>query len=383
MRRAYLDHNATTPLRPEARARWLEVADALGGNPSSLHAEGRRARDVLDRAREQAAAALGAHEDEIVFTSGATEANNLALRGALACAPGGALVVSAIEHSSVLETARALHAAGHPLRALPVDAEGRLEPRALRDALAQPALSLVSLHAANNEIGVVYDPPDVAEVVRSTASGRVLLHVDAAQALGRLPVDLARWGADLVSFSAHKVGGPVGCGILWRRRGTRLVPLATGGVHEGGLRAGTEDVAGIAAAAVAIELAAREQPAFAARTSALVRELWHELCVSVPHAVLLGPPLGSRERLPNTLAFRVPHEDGKVLVTRLDLEGVAIGAGSACASGALEPSHVLLALGCDEDEARAGLRVSLGRTTTRDECRLALDAFRKQLARAS
>lgn len=390
MKRVYLDHNATTPLRPEARSLWLAVSQELAGNPSSLHAEGRRARDLVDRARQQVAAALGAHEEEVIFTSGGTEASNIALRGVLAAASApSALATGATEHSAVLETARALEQAGHPLRVLPVDELGRPRLAALAEVLergvadpsgARVGLALVSLQAANNEIGTVVDLPHVAEVLRTSTSGRgVLLHTDAVQALGRLPIELERWGVDLASFSAHKVGGPVGVGILWKRRGVRLVPLTTGGGHEGGLRAGTEDVAGICAAALAVERAVQEQEELARRTRELCTTLWRELAASLPGLRLLGPPVGSGERLPNTLSFLVPGEDGKVLVTRLDLEGVAIGAGSACASGSLEPSHVLLALGCSADEARAGLRVSLGRDTTYDECRVALAAFRKHL----
>lgn len=382
MRRVYLDHNATSPLLPEVRERWLEVSAELAGNPSSLHAEGRRARDLVDRARAQVAGALAVHEDEILFTSGGTEANNLALRGSLAArGKGSGLLTGAIEHSSVLETARALHALGHPVQELGVDAEGRLDTDELRAALARGGVALVSLHTANNEIGVVWELQDVAALIDSTATGRqrALLHTDAVQALGRIPLDLARSGVDLASFSAHKIGGPVGTGILWKRRGLVLVPQLTGGGQEGGQRGGTEDVAGIASAALAVELAVAEQAAFAARARELTLWMWSELCASVPGVRLLGPAVGARERLPNTLSFSVPGEDGKVLVTRMDLEGVALGAGSACASGSLEPSHVLVALGCGADEARAGLRVSLGRTTMRAECRVALEVFRKRL----
>jgi cysteine desulfurase len=322
------------------------------------------------------------HEEEVLFTSGGTEANNLALRGVLAARGNGSgLVTGAIEHSSVLETARALRSLGHPVRELGVDRAGRLDEGELARSLADESVALVSLHAANNEIGVLWDLQRIAATLDSTATGRErpLLHTDAVQALGRIPLELSASGADLASFSVHKVGGPVGTGILWKRRGVQLVPLLTGGDHEGGLRAGTEDVAGIASAALAVELAVAEQERFAAHARELVLWMWSELRASVRGVRLLGPALDARERLPNTLAFSVPGEDGKVLVTRLDLEGIAIGAGSACASGSLEPSHVLVALGCDEDEARAGLRVSLGRDTTREDCRLALEVFRKRL----
>ena len=384
MKRVYLDHNATTPMDPVVRARWLEVQDELVGNPSSLHAGGRWARDLIDRAREQVAGALRVHEEEVIFTSGGTESNNVALRGVMAAqGPEHGLVTSAIEHSSVLETARALADQGHPLSIVPVDDRGCPDFDTLANHVARPETVLVSMHAANNEIGTLFDLQHVADVCSRTAtsSGReIILHTDAVQALGRVPIDPRAWGVNLVSLSAHKVGGPVGVGVLLRTKGTRMHPLLTGGGHEGGLRAGTEDVAGIVSAALAIERAVEQRASFAERTHKMCRTLWHDLCGNVPNARLVGPALDSQERLPNTLAFLVPGEDGKVLITRLDLEGVAVGAGSACASGSLEPSHVLSALGYDEDEARAALRVSLGATTTEEDCRVASDVFQKVFA---
>lgn len=383
MSRVYLDHNATTPLREEARAAWLAVHDTLAGNPSSLHRSGRRARDLVDRSRERVAAALGVHEDEVVFTSGGTESNNLALVGGLGSrGEGRALVTSAVEHSSVLETARALESSGHPLVLVPVDREGMPDPGALARALARPEVGLLSLQAANNEIGSTPDLGAAAELLRARGAGRPFFHSDAVQALGRLPLRLADWGVDLASFSAHKIGGPSGVGVLIRRRGVPLAPLLHGGGQESGSRAGTEDVAGIAAAAVAIELAVREQESFAARTSELAAFLWSELVSKLPGVRLHGPGIERARRLPNTLNIGVEGADGRVLVTRLDLAGLELSAGSACASGSLEPSHVLLALGLSLDDARAGLRLSLGRTSTRGDCVVAVDALCK-LARAS
>jgi cysteine desulfurase len=384
--RVYLDHNATTPLREEARAAWLAAHDGLGGNPSSLHRSGRRARDLAERARARVAAALGVHEDEVIFTSGGTESNNLALAGGLAGHGGAggeaALVTSAVEHSSVLETARALERAGHPLVLIPVDREGLPDPGALSRAVARPEVGLLSLQAANNEIGSTPDLAAAAECLRARGAERPLFHSDAVQALGRLPLRLDDWGVDLASFSAHKVGGPTGIGVLVRRRGVPLAPLFHGGAQEGGLRPGTEDVAGIAAAAVAIELAVSEQESFAGRARELALFLWRELASKLPGVRLHGPGIERARRLPNTLNLGVAGADGRVLVTRLDLAGLAISAGSACASGSLEPSHVLLALGLSLDDARAGLRLSLGRTSTRDDCVLAVDALCK-LARTS
>jgi cysteine desulfurase len=378
--RVYLDHNSTTPLRPEVRERWAEVAHAELGNPSSLHLSGRRARALVDDARAEVAAALGVHEDEIVFTSGATEANNLALFGVLeAAGRERGLVTLATEHSSVLAPARVLARRGRPVVTVPVDGEGLPDPEAVAAAAADPALALVSVSLANNETGAMPDVPEVARALARIPGPPRRLHCDAVQALGRVPLALAEWGVGLASFSAHKVGGPGGVGVLWRARGVALTPRIHGGEQELELRAGTENVAGICAAALAMRLAVEEQAAYAERTARLARELWTELARALPRLRLLGPASAAR-RLPNTLCVLVPDTDGKVLVTRLDLAGLEVSAGSACASGSLEPSHVLLAMGLTRDEARAGVRISLGRNTTSADCKRALAVFHDEFA---
>lgn len=374
--RVHLDHNSTTPMRPEARALWLEIA-ALGlGNPSSLHASGRRARALVDDARARVAGALGVQEDEIYFTSGATEANNLALLGSLAHAgPSAFLVTTRTEHSSVVGPARELESAGKRVAWVPVDAHGLPDPEDVADAVSEgsgdAASVLISLSAGNNETGAVPDLQAIAQVLQARGA-RPRLHVDVVQALGRLPLRLREWGASLASFSAHKLGGAPGVGILWRARGVALAPRVFGGAQELELRPGTEDVPGIAASALAIELAAREQPSYATRTAALVRDLWAALVDDLPGLRLLGPPIDSKQRLPNTLCLFVPDVEGRVLVTRLDLAGLEVSAGSACGSGSLEPSHVLLAMGLARNEARSGLRISLGRSTSDADCKRAL-----------
>jgi cysteine desulfurase len=374
--RVYLDHNSTSPLRAEVRARWLEVASERLGNPSSLHASGRCARALVDESRARVAEALGVHEDEIFFTSGATEANNLALFGVLdAAGPHGGLVTTAVEHSSVLAPARALAAAGRPVSLVPPGSDGRVEPAAVASAAAARSTALVSVGAANNETGAVPDLHAIGQALRALPGARPRFHSDAVQALGRLPLRLREWGLDLASFSAHKLGGPTGVGILWRDRSVPLSPRVYGGGQELELRPGTEDVPGIAAAALAVELAVREQRAYAEHTGRLARNLWAGLRAALPSARLLGPPLDSKRRLPNTLCVLLPGVDGRVLVTRLDLAGLEVSAGSACASGALEPSHVLLAMGLTRDEARSGLRMSLGRNTTAEDCKHALAVF--------
>ncbi|MEW6074156.1 MAG: cysteine desulfurase family protein [Planctomycetota bacterium] len=377
--RIYLDHNATTPLRPEVRERWLEVHAGRPGNPSSPHASGRRARDWVDRAREEVARALGVEAGEILFTSGGTEANNLALAGVLAArgAPAAtAIVTPAAEHSSVLAPAAALAARGHPWERVGVDAQGRPDVRALAAAARRHPGALVSVGAANNEVGSVAPLGALPAALRA-AGAAAIVHTDAVQALGRLPLALREWEGDLASFSTHKVGGPPGIGILWCRAGTPLAPLFHGGGQEHGRRAGTEDVAGIAAGALAVVLAVAEQGDYRVRVGALARTLWAEVSAAVPGARLLGPPIDAPERLPNTLCVLFPGEDGRMLVTRLDLDGLEVSAGSACASGSLEPSHVLLAMGLDAAAARAALRLSLGRDTTRAECTQAVEILRK------
>lgn len=380
MERVHLDHNATTPLRDEARTELLRQLDALGGNPSSVHTAGRAARAVLDDSRERVAAALGAHEDEIVFTGGGTEAIHLALRGALTDRSLG-LATSAVEHAASLGAAALLEEQGHRVVRVGVDADGRISAAELCARAAEVGAGLVSLMAANNEIGAVYPVAEVAALLRSAAprGTRTLVFTDAVQALGRIPVRPREWGIDLAAFSAHKLGGPLGVGVLYRRSGVTLRPLASGGGQEFGLRPGTENVPAIAAAAVAIELAVREQPANAARWRELTRELWRQLLAKVPDVRLNGPSIDADDRLPNTLNVHLPGFEARMLVARLDLEGLAASAGSACASGSLEPSHVLLAMGRAHDDARAGLRLSLGRATNARDVHNAVESVGRTL----
>jgi len=381
--RAHLDHNATTALRSEARDALLEALDRLAGNPSSVHTSGRAARALLDDARERIAGALGVQEDDLLFTSGGTEANNLALAGALGASGGhAALVTTAVEHSSVLEPARRLASSGHPVRVVAVDGAGRPDIAEVVGAAAGTAL--VSVMAANNEIGSTCDLRAlVAALDERYGVDRPRVHTDAVQTLGKLPLDLAAWGVDLASLSGHKIGAPVGVGVLVRRRRTPLQPLFLGGGQEAALRPGTENVAGIHAFAVAVELAVHEQPVFAARARKHVEKLWRGVQDSLPDARLLGPPLEDPRRLPNTLSILVAGIDGRTLVARLDLAGLEASAGSACASGSLEPAHVLLALGLTPSEARAGLRLSTGRATSDTEIAHAVEILSATLGKAS
>ena len=365
--RIYLDHNAGAPLRPEARAAMLAV---LGppANPSSAHREGARARSLLEDARAGVASLVGARGADVVFTGGATEANNLALRGVLAAAGGAAgLVVSAIEHASVLETARRLAAAGAPLTVVPVDAEGRIDVARVV-AACDARTALVSVGLANGEVGTLAPVGAIAAALRGRG---IVVHTDAAQAAGRVPVDVTALGADLLSLSSHKLGGPAGTGALWVRPGTRIEPLVTGGPQERGLRAGTENLAAVVGFAAAARTAAGEVEAAGPRMAVLVERLWEGLRAPVPDVVRHGPATGPR--LPNTLSVRFPGCAGESLLVLLDLAGVAVALGSACAAGSPEPSHVLRAMGLDDEAARSGLRLSLGPGTTESEVDAVID----------
>ncbi len=374
--RIQLDANAGAPLRAEARTAFLAVLDAGAANPSSAHREGARARGVLEEARGTIASALGAQPAEIVFTSGATEANNLALLGAMRAGPaGGGIVVTAVEHASVLEPARALAADGVAVRVVSVDGAGRVDVAAVAAACedARPALASVGL--ANGEIGTVAPVSEIAAHVHARGG---LVHTDAAQAVGRIPVDVERLGVDLMSVSSHKLGGPAGVGALWVRGGTPLRAIVTGGPQERGRRAGTEPVAAIAAFAAALAAAVRDLDATAAYMTQLRDRLWNGLSARVPDAALYGPATGPR--LPNTLNVGFPGCAGESLLVLLDLAGVAASLGSACAAGSPEPSHVLRAMGLDDEAARGGLRLSLGPATTVAEIDAVVDLLPRLVA---
>jgi cysteine desulfurase len=352
--RIYLDHNATTPIR-------REVLEAMGralrdgfGNASSVHAEGAAARASVERARVQVAALIGAEPDEIVFTAGATEANNAALVGTVAEAgPGARLVTTTVEHPSIDAPAESLAARGRTVTRVPVDAEGRIASDALGDALTVPA-SLCAVLLANNETGVIQDAPALGALC---AERGVPLHLDAAQALGRMRVDVRALGASFLAGSAHKINGPQGTGFLFVRRGAALAPFVLGGPQERGRRGGTENVAGAVGLGVACEIAARELDRRSHEWRGLRDRLWDGLRAKVPGVRRNG---SAADVLPNTLSVSFAGVDGEALLQALDLEGVAVSTGSACSSGSIEPSRVLLAMGRTPDEARSALRFSVG-----------------------
>jgi len=361
----YLDHNAITPMRPEA-IEAVRAALPIHGNPSSIHAAGRAARDLLDLSRERVARALSARPAEVVFTSGATESAALAIRGALAAAPAGRaeLVVTAVEHPCVHDLAKLLAASGTPVHTVPVDREGRLELERLRAAVSDRT-ALVCAMLANNETGVLFPVGEVAATARQHGA---LFFCDAVQAVGKLPLDVRTLGADLLALSGQKLGGPRGAGALWVRDGVRLLPVL-GGHQERGRRAGTENLPGIAGLGAALETASARREEEMARVAALRDRLEAGLLAAVPGARVNG---GGALRLPTTLSIRLPGTDGETLLIALDLEGVCASAGAACTSGSTRPSHVLSAMGLTVDEARATLRLSLGWCSTAAEVDQAL-----------
>jgi cysteine desulfurase len=355
----YLDHAATTPLRREALDAMLPVLTETFGNPSSPHTAGRRARAALDDARERVARALRVQPREIVFTSGGTESINHAVKGAAWAgkARGNRIVSSPIEHHAVRHTLTYLEKFGFEVVDVPVDAAGRIDPDALGAAITDKTI-LVSLMLANNEVGTIQPIAEIAEQVRRRRG--VLLHVDAVQAPGALPLDLDALGADLVSLSAHKFEGPKGAGVLYVRQGTHILAQLHGGTQERYRRAGTENVAGAVGMSVALELAIAEQPTTAPRIAAQ-RDRLGAAVRSAPGVRLTGHPT---ERLPGLLSVVVDGVEGADLVTALDLQDIAASLGSACTTGSLEPSHVLTAMGIAAEVARGSLRISIGRTTT-------------------
>jgi cysteine desulfurase len=371
--RAYFDWNATTPLREAARQAWIRAL-AVPGNPSSIHAEGRAAHRLVEEAREAVARLAGAVRANVIFTSSGTEANALALSPSIET--GGEkrardrLFISAIEHSSVRAGGRFARDA---IEDLPVDADGRLDLAALAQALTQAARPLVSVMLANNETGVIQPVAEAAALVHAAGG---LLHVDAVQAAGRIPCDIGALGADLMTLSAHKIGGPKGVGALIRASDDIhfAEPLIRGGGQERGLRAGTENVAGIAAfgaAAAAARVQAREE---SAAMLVLRNRLETELRAITPQAVIFGE---GAPRLPNTTLFALPGMKAETAVIAFDLEGVAVSSGAACSSGKVQPSHVLAAMGVSPALTQAAVRVSLGWETTESDLLRFLDAWRK------
>ena len=360
MQRIYLDHNATTPVAPEVADRMAEALRQEFGNPSSVHHFGQRAKAAMDEARVAVAALVGGDPSEIVFTSGGTESDNFAIRGvAEALEPTGRrhLITTTIEHEAVINTFKALARRGWTTTGVAVGQTGIVLPDAVAAAMT-PQTALVTVMHANNEIGTVQP---VAEIARLAKAGGALVHTDAVQAAGKIPVNVKALGVDLLSISAHKIYGPKGVGALWIRRGLRLLPLVTGGKHERNRRAGTENVAGIIGMGVAAQLAVAKMDAEATRLSALRDRLEDGVIAAVSGTAINGV---RSPRVPNTTNISFDRVEAESLLIALDLEGIAVSTGSACSSGTLEPSHVLKAMGFSAHRAQNSIRFSLGAATS-------------------
>jgi cysteine desulfurase len=357
----YLDHNATTFIRPGVMETITSVWTQHVGNPSSVHGAGRAARQALDRARRQVARLVGVHESQVIFTSGGTEANNLALFGLTARFDyQGHVLTSAVEHASLLIPAKEIQKRGMGVTFADVDGEGVVDPMQVLGALRDDT-RIVSIMHANNETGVIQPIENIADGCRAAG---VPFHVDAAQTLGKVPIDFTRLGVDMMTLSSHKIGGPQGVGALIIDKRMALQPRMIGGGQERGRRSGTENlpaIVGFGAAAVRVQSALEAEPG---RLCALRDQLENSLKQTLPSVVIFG---AAEKRLPNTSAIGFDRLDGATLVMNLDLEGFAVSSGSACGSGKTEPSHVLQAMGIPASLARGFIRVSLGWTTTSEE----------------
>ena len=372
--RIYFDHNATTPVDPSVADAMMRVLREDYGNASSVHRLGQQAKSILDEARTAVCTLIGAEPSELVFTSGGTESDNFALRGAAeALEPTGRkhLIATTIEHEAVLVTLKALNRRGWKTTLLPVGPTGIVDPQALEDALTDDT-AIVSVMHANNELGTIQP---VAELARIAHGRGALFHTDAVQSVAKIPVNVRAMGFDLLSLSAHKFNGPKGAGALWIKRGTRIAPILTGGKHERTRRAGTENVPGIAGLGAAAAAAQKKMTAEGARVGILRDRLEREILERVPGTEVNG----AREaRVPNTSNISFDRVEAESLLIALDLEGIAVSTGAACSSGTLEPSHVLRAMGLPTQRAQNSIRFSLGTGNTDAE----IDYLLEKLPRA-
>ena len=362
MKRIYLDHNATTPLRPEVLEAMMPFLQEAYGNPSSIHRFGQEAKKGIEEAREKVAGLIHARPMEIVFTGGGTEADNLAIKGAAweNRGRGRHVITSSVEHHAVLNSCQHLERNGFDVTYLPVDSCGWIDPDHVSRAI-RPDTILITLMHSNNEVGTLQPVKEIARVARQYG---ILFHTDAIQSIGKVPVDVQSLGMDLLSLSAHKIYGPKGVGALYIRDGVKIESQSHGGHHEMNRRAGTENVAGIVGFGKAAELAAVETGETQERIRGLRDQLWEKIQHCIDDVRLNGHPV---ERLPNTLNVSFEFVEGESIVISLDLHGIAASTGSACTSGALEPSHVLTAMGLSPMAAQGSVRFSLGKETTREE----------------
>jgi len=376
VRKVYLDHNATTPVHPEVVKAMLPYFSERFGNPSSVHSFGQEAKHAMDEARGAVATAIGAKRDEIVFTSGGTEADNIAVTGVTSALSnkGRHIITSTIEHHAVLSTCQHLASMGFELTELPCDGHGIVDPQSVREAVRKDTVLITIMHA-NNETGVIQP---IEEIGKIALEHGIVFHTDAVQSLGKLPLDVNALGVNLLSVSSHKLYGPKGVGALFVRRGTPLAPSTFGGHHERKRRAGTENVSGIVGFARAVELATLDMEARQGRVLQLRRKLEEGVLSTIPNVRLNGHPT---KRLPSTASLCFEFIEGESLVLSLDMEGVAVSSGSACTSGSSEPSHVLLAMGVPPAIAQGSVRFSLGTENTESGVDYVLDVLPKIVER--
>lgn len=360
MRRVYLDHNASTPVHPEVIEAMLPYFGERFGNPSSIHAFGREAREGVEIARETIASFLHVGKEEIVFTAGGTESDNLAVKGVAAARGSGHIITSQIEHHAVLRTCQALEAQGFAVTYLPVDEYGLVDPEEARRAI-RPDTILITIMHANSEVGTIEPVEAIGRIAREHG---IPFHTDAVQTFGKVPIDVHAFGIDLLSFSSHKIYGPKGVAGLYIRKGTKMVSIQHGGEHERRRRAGTENASGIVGFGKAVEIRARDMEREAVRVTELRNRLWEGIRARIPEVRLNGPPT---RRLPGTLNICFRHVESESIVLGLDLKGVGVSAGSACTSGNVEPSHVLVAMGVPLDWAVGAVRATLGRSNSAED----------------
>lgn len=376
MKRIYLDYAATTPTDPEVVKAMLPYFTDRFGNPSSIYSYGQEAKGAVEEARVQVAELIGARDEEIVFTSGGTEADNFAIKG-IAFAnenKGNHVITSAIEHPALIEPCQPLEKRGFDVTYLPVDKDGLVNPEDVREAITDKTILISAMHA-NNEVGTI-EP--IAEIGNIAKEGGIYFHTDAVQTVGHTPVDVNELGVDLLSMSAHKLYGPKGIGALYIRKGVELVSFMHGGEQERRRRAGTENVPGIVGFGRAAEIAHQEMSEEAERLTRFRDKLINGILERIDHAQLNGHP---SRRLPNNVNVSVDFVEGESMLLNLDLQGICASTGSACSSSSLEPSHVLLAMGLSHEQALASVRFTLGRWTTEEEIEQVLDVLPRVVAK--
>jgi cysteine desulfurase len=376
MRRVYLDNNATTQLAPEVMGAMLPCYREFYGNASSVHWYGQEAKALMDKARQQVATLLNAEPNEIVFTSGGTESDNLAIRGIVDSVPGTGkhIITSQIEHHAVLHTGQMLQKLGIKVTYVPVDAEGLVDPAEIEKSIT-PETVLISIMHSNNEIGAIQPVQEIGAVARARD---IYFHTDAVQAAGKVPLDVEQLGVDLLSIAGHKFHAPKGVGALYIKKGTKIRSLLYGGAHERNRRAGTENIPHIVGLGKAAELAMTEMENNTGRILELRNYFEGEIFRRIPHTSLNGP---RTRRIPNTANIGFEQVESEALLINLDLAGVACSTGSACASGSIEPSHVLTALGLPPEQAFSSIRFSLSKFTTREEIEYVLNLLPEMVGR--